>query len=191
MADAEQKRYDVILADPPWAVNQRTTFWSQTAAAAYRKMSTADLCALPVRDLGKDRSVLLLWSIASTLPDALQIMEAWGYRFATVLFVWVKVTANGKLATTRPNAFYSRKAAEYVLVGRRGPPPQTQRSVADVLIAPKREHSRKPGAFFTRLDEWLGDTYPDRIELFAREARPGWDAWGDELGLFDAASASQ
>ena len=187
-----QRQYDVIVADPPWNDPGCERFWPQTAAASYPRMTKAALQALPVSTLGNDTSLLLMWTIASRLDEAIELIACWGYRFVTVLFVWVKTNAAGDaLVYNKPNAYYPRKCCEYVLLGRRGAAPLSQCPLGDVIMAPRRDHSRKPDEFFTNVEAWLGGTFPARIELFSREIRPGWDAVGNELHMFTAASLEE
>ena len=57
----------------------------------------------------------------------------------------------------------------------------------EVILAPVREHSRKPDEFYRRVERYCDGPFAD---LFARERRPGWDAWGDQIDLFSGNSAS-
>src|SRR5215469_18258890 len=89
--------YACIAADCPW----RFATWSennQTRAAAnhYRLMSIEDLCALPVQHLAAEDSLLFLWAINTMIPQALQVMEAWGFRYSTMVFTWAKTTRNAQ-----------------------------------------------------------------------------------------------
>jgi hypothetical protein len=45
-----------------------------------------------------------------------------------------------------------------------------------------REHSRKPEEFYQMITERAPDLR--RVDVFAREKREGWDAWGDEVEKF-------
>lgn len=47
-----------------------------------------------------------------------------------------------------------------------------------MIIAPKREHSRKPDEMRKMIETV---SYEPRIELFARERWKGWDACGNEI----------
>ena len=76
---------------------------------------------------------------------------------------------------------YLRQQHEHLLLGKRGlgivPDPSTLSS--SVIQASRREHSRKPEKAYDIVELM----YPDlpKIELFARQARPGWQAWGNEV----------
>jgi len=141
-------------------------------------MPIEDICSFPVIDLAAKDSVLALWAISPMLPDALRVMESWGFRYKTVLFVWVK----GRIGL----GYYTRAGAELCLLGTRGGLlSRIDRGVPQVIHAKPREHSRKPDEAAERLERLFGDI--PRIELFARAKRPGWEVWGDELTCFNLA----
>lgn len=141
----------------------------------YRTMSTDEIAALPVGDLVAKDAHLYLWATAAMLPDALDVMEAWGFGYRTAA-VWVKVTAAGA-PDGRGLGHYHRNAHELLLFGVRG---RLSTAVAqpNVIVERKRGHSRKPEAAF-RLIERASPA--PRLELFARRRRRGWTAWGDGL----------
>lgn len=192
--DMPAKQYDVITADPPWPnltcyfANPRSGL--QTQSNAYPRMTVAELSALPIARLGKDNSYLCMWVLSYMLEEGIEVMRAWGYTFKTVLFCWVK-RKNGRLYHTKPNGYYPAKCTELVLVGTRGTIPRTWNFCVDVIEGEVRENSRKPDEYFQAVDTWLGDTCPDRIELFAREPRPGWDCWGNQVDHFAKSMADE
>jgi N6-adenosine-specific RNA methylase IME4 len=83
--------------------------------------------------------------------------------------------------------FTTRKNAEFCLIGKRGKSVRRSASVHEVIIEPRREHSRKPEKFYDRIQQY---SEGPRLELFGRQSRPGFDVWGDESDLFDAESGS-
>lgn len=108
-------------------------------------------------------------------------MEAWGFRYVTAAFVWVKTYAkSGKLFWGM--GAYTRANAEVCLLGVKDnfkAAVQVQaHNVHQVIMAPFEGHSKKPDEARRRIVQLLGDV--PRIELFARECADGWDAWGDE-----------
>lgn len=174
--------YDLILADPPWAY---IAAWPRrgNAAAHYATMDYAALCALPVADIAAQRSVLILWATALMLPQALQLMGAWGFQYRGVFCTWVKTTANGSSCVGC--GFYTRNGSEFALLGVRGRRiTQLRRGgrkdVRQVLHAPRAQHSRKPVEVH-RMAEAVFPGAKRRIELFARARVDGWDAWGNEI----------
>ncbi len=171
--------YDLIMADPPW----RFDLWSAKGAAKapqahYACMALADIKALPVGDLARGDALLWLWATHPMLPQALEVMAAWGARYVTS-GVWVKKTRTGKLAFGA--GYRLRSASEPFLLGTWGNP-ETVPVVRTAIEGLAREHSRKPEEAFAEAERLMPRAF--RCELFSRSWRPGWDAWGDEAGKF-------
>jgi N6-adenosine-specific RNA methylase IME4 len=165
------KRLDRILADPAWRYEHSPYgTHSRSVEEHYPTMALEDICALPVSQLAADNAMLFLWSPTPMLEQAFTVIRAWGFEFRTA-FVWVKPTGTG---------LYLRQRHEHLLVARRGefPTPEPANRPTSVIEAPRREHSRKPDQAY----ELIERMYPGlaRIELFARQARPGWSRWGKE-----------
>jgi site-specific DNA-methyltransferase (adenine-specific) len=174
------KKYTVILIDPPWAYNARRntrTRFRGGAMAHYRTMTADELCGLPIRDIAADSSALILWAVWPKLPEALRVIEAWGFRYTTVAFNWFKTTK--KEAPCFGVGYYAKSNSEIALLGIRGKMKPVSNRVSQVIVSERREHSRKPDAVRDKIVELFGDV--PRIELFARERAPGWDALGNEL----------
>jgi len=113
-------------------------------------------------------------------------MREWGFTYSTVGFVWHKITKDG--ASRIAKGYTTRTSTEPCLFGRRGAMPKVHdRGIDQFLEAEPREHSRKPAAFRSLLRDLFGDDVL-RLEMFARETAPGWDAYGDQIGLFDEAA---
>jgi N6-adenosine-specific RNA methylase IME4 len=146
-------------------------------------MSLTELSCLvvgewPVQDIGADDSALFLWTTAPMFNTALQLMGAWEYDYKTVAFTWVKPTAGGHWAWGMGN--HTRANAEFCLLGMRGRLRRVSASVHSLVVAMRREHSRKPDEVRDRITKLYGDV--PRIELFARgQAADGWDCHGDEV----------
>lgn len=165
------KRYGVILADPPWAFEpySRETGMDRAADNHYPTMRLEDIKALKVP--AADDCVLFLWATAPMLPEALEVMAAWGFTYKSNC-VWVKDKAG--------TGYWFRSQHELLLVGTRGnipaPAPGTQYS--SVIEAKVGAHSEKPDVFA----EMIARMFPTlpAIELFARQRRLGWRAWGYE-----------
>jgi len=175
------KRYRVIYADPPWSYGDRCLH----RGGAERHYPTLDLGALSllrVDRLALPDSALFLWATSPMMPEAITVMRAWGFRYTTVAFVWEKTTGEG--AAAMGMGHWTRANAEYVLLGIRGRPKRASASVPQIIRAPRAEHSRKPAEIRRRIDELI---LGRRIELFARERAPGWDAWGLEVESTKAA----
>ncbi len=141
-------------------------------------MSVKEICALPVADIAAVDSALFLWAVLPLLPEALRVIEAWGFSFRTTAFVWIKPNriAPGWAVGT---GFWTRANAEICLLGIKGKPQRQAKDVRQLIIEPRREHSRKPDETRDRIVRLMGDL--PRVELFARQATPGWDVWGNEV----------
>jgi len=93
--------YQIIVADPPWWYSSRRLIRKDSgkptcgigAELHYDLLKTEDLCALPIRDILGKECLLFLWATCPLLPDALQVMDSWGFEYATVGFVWVKLNS--------------------------------------------------------------------------------------------------
>lgn len=94
-----EKKYAVIYADPPWSYRQHGTGPKSRGNAAqhYHTMTVEDICALPVRQLaGGQGCALFMWATFPTIPDALKVMDAWGFTYKTAAFVWIKNTSRAE-----------------------------------------------------------------------------------------------
>lgn len=169
------KKYNVIYADPPWRYQQKNL--QGTAEKHYSTMSIDELCALPVEQIADKDCILFLWATFPMLAEALQLIKAWGFKYKTVAFVWLK--KNKKSPTWFYGmGFWTRSNAEICLLAKRGKPKRKSAGVHQFIISPIEEHSKKPDETRDRIVELMGDVL--RIELFARQKTPGWDVWGNE-----------
>lgn len=140
--------FDLIMVDPPWQFTARSAkgVTAKSAGGHYRCMSLGDIAALPVATLAARDCLLWLWATNPMLPEALSVMEAWGFTYKTGGH-WVKRTRHGKLAFG--TGYVLRCAGEPFLIGTIGRPRAT-RSVRSVIEGQLREHSRKPEEAFAR-----------------------------------------
>jgi len=165
--------------DPPWTYR----VWSKkgpgrSAENHYPTMSLSDICALPVADLAAKDCVLFLWATFPNLPEAFEVIKAWGFTYKTVAFVWCKRNRkSGSFFTGL--GYYTRANAEICLLATRGSPKRISRSVHQIIDTPIERHSKKPDEARKRIVELMGDV--PRIELFARERADGWDCFGNEV----------
>lgn len=175
------RRYGVILADPPW----RFRTWGEhnqkkSASRHYPLMTTESLCALPVHQLAARDCALVLWAVQAMIPQALLTLEAWGFTFKT-MGAWAKRSrADGGWAFG--TGYILRSTAEFYIIGTRGKPRTAARDVRNLIVAPAREHSRKPDQMHDNLDRMF--PLSARCELFARTLREGWESWGYETDKF-------
>lgn len=182
--------YRVIYADPPW--NYRTyTLTSSTRSARrhYPTMAIEDIKALPVRKAAARDCHLFLWTTWPHLVQALDVMSAWGFRYSSNAFTWVKLRrqAADVMFMTRDDfpmllGRTTRKNTELCLLGRRGSPRRLAGDIPELVISPLRQHSRKPDEIRDLIRRYAEGPY---LEMFSRSSAPGWDAWGLEVGKFD------
>jgi N6-adenosine-specific RNA methylase IME4 len=182
--------YGAVYADPPWRF---ATFSEKgkgrSAEAHYDCMSLPEIKAMPVARWGARDCTLFLWTTDPMLRHALDVIEAWGFAYKTVAFYWVKLNRNrsgGMLLSQRDfftgMGFWTRANPELCLLATRGKPQRRATDVAKLLIAARREHSRKPDETYGRIERLVEGPY---LELFARATRSGWDRVGNQTGLFD------
>jgi N6-adenosine-specific RNA methylase IME4 len=151
-------------------------------------MSLAEIEALPVASWAAPDAVLLMWATDPLLDRALEVIRSWGFTYKTVGFYWAKLNRGraGLMLCERDFftglGFWTRANPEPCLLATRGQPKRRSGAVRKLVIAPRREHSRKPDEVHARIEQLCEGPY---LELFARQSRPGWDAWGMQAGLFD------
>lgn len=177
------KKYRTILVDPPWRfIKYSEVDPSRSAEAHYPVMSFTDILALPVAYHAADDCVLLLWTTDPMLEQAFAVIRAWQFTFKTVGFYWAKPNRKSP-GWFAGMGYWTRANPEQCLLATRGQPKRKHKDVAKLIVAPRREHSRKPDEAITRIERLLDGPY---LELFARTARPGWDGYGDQLDKFSA-----
>ncbi len=167
-------KYRVLYADPPWKYSgdqHAKESQATTLGTHYPSMATDEICALPVSDIADNNAVLFLWSTSPFLPEALEVIDAWGFKYKASM-VWDKVKHNvGHYVSVRH---------EFLLIATRGSCIPDNRKLCDSVHTEERtEHSKKPEHFRAVID----DIYRDgkRIELFRRGPAMGkWEAWGNE-----------
>jgi N6-adenosine-specific RNA methylase IME4 len=180
------KQYAIIYADPPWAFKSWASGGARQCAGRvlgnrlppYPCMRVGDICELPVDGLCQPDSILFLWAVYPMLPEAFRVIEAWGFSFKTVAFTWAKTNPSGT-GYHFGLGFWTRANPEICLLATKGRPKRVSAAVPNLIVSPRRDHSRKPDEVRDRIVQLCGDL--PRIELFARAMTPGWDAWGDEL----------
>lgn len=188
-------KFDLIAADPPWHFKN----WSgdsagemvdrgHGAARHYPTMTIDDICQLPVDQIAAPDSVLLLWMVWTHLPEALQVIGAWGFTYKSRAFTWAKANPSG-FGFWMGMGYHTRANDEVCLLATRGKGLQRKdRAVRSLIYAPVQEHSKKPEAFYSRSERLYGEV--DRVELFSRRKRDGWSHWGNEVDSDIEMSAS-
>ncbi len=174
--------FGCILADPPWAFKSfsgKTGTPHRSANDHYVTMPWEDIAALPVQEVAAKDCALFMWVVDSHLDVAIELARAWGFEFKTRAFTWRKLTSTGIARIGM--GYWTRKQTEMCWLFTRGKPKRLSKGVREIIDAQRREHSRKPDEQYERIEALVGGP---RLELFARTARPGWSAWGNETQRF-------
>src|SRR5882672_2451453 len=167
-----RQHFRFSLVDPPWPYEVRSPKGEDRGAVQhYECMTIPEIMALPVGDYAELDSWLGLWITGPLLVRGthVDVMEAWGFTPSGIGWSWAKTTQDGKSwhmglgHTTRHNI-------ELCLLGRRGNAWRRSRSVRELIVAPVREHSRKPD-IHPRIEQFTWGPY---LELFGRQQRKGW-----------------
>ncbi len=166
--------YPVIYTDPPWQYEHPPIGASNRSIENhYPTMSLDEICALPgLAEHVPENAVLFLWATAPKLAECFEVIDAWGFTYRTCM-VWVK----DKIGM----GYHARNQHEVLLIAKRGQfaPPEPADRPPSVVNAPRGEHSAKPEVFY----ELIERMYPDKpwLEVFARNQRPGWATYGNQL----------
>ena len=185
-------KYGAILADPPWSFKA----WSgdalpeQGGRCSLPTMGFLDISDLPVSDYAADDCALFCWIVWPSMPEALKVIEAWGFTYKTCAFAWLKGTTlplfpEEPMRDKMGMGYWTRANSEVCLLATRGKPKRKHADVRQVIQAPLREHSRKPDEQYERIERLVDGPY---LEMFARQSWPGWDVWGNQTDKFEAAS---
>lgn len=164
--------FRVIVADPPWAFYKRYADFTHRCAAPYPQMELAEIKNLPVENIVCDDAILWLWVPNAHLPDAFEVITAWGFQYKTAL-TWGK----NRIGV----GDWLRGQRERCLFAVRGKPTVSLTNQSTLLKADIREHSRKPEEFYSLVEALCPGS---KVELFARTQREGWVSHGDQATLF-------
>lgn len=186
-------RYGAILADPPWSFDvwSKDTGNGRSPSAHYETQSWDDLAALPVAKLAAEDCCLFTWVCWPSLPQAMKVIEAWGFTYKTCAFDWMKADNRQpsffveEVPAQVGMGYWTRANTEPCLLATRGSPKRINADVRQGIIAPRRQHSRKPDGIHERIERLVSGPY---CELFARQKRKGWDVWGNQTDKFGAAA---
>jgi|DEB0MinimDraft_6_1074348.scaffolds.fasta_scaffold28456_3 N6-adenosine-specific RNA methylase IME4 len=162
--------FDVVAMDPPWPYGRKYDPETSRVANPYPEMSIEEISAIEVPCKGD--SVLLLWTTHMFLPDAFGLLRKWGFDYKATL-VWNKEKMG--------MGHWVRMQCEFCLIAVKGRPYWQNTKYRDILNEPRREHSRKPDAFFEMINEV---THGSRLEYFSREQRENWHIYGNDTEKF-------
>jgi len=186
-----EKKYQVFYVDPPWKHRDSTFAKRKTGSGMqsniapelrYPTMSMSELKTLqvegvPIQELAAPDAALFLWTTGPKMNEAVELLDAWGFRYVSIAFVWHKLTKNAKERTTL--ARWTLGSTEFVLMGRKGKIKPASRKIRQFVEAEVKGHSAKPEEVRRRIEQLLPDL--PKIELFHRgDCPPGWDCWGNE-----------
>ena len=170
------KKYSIIYADPAWNYDIDKGNLQGSTKNHYETMTIEEIKNLPVNEIADDNCYLFLWTTSPTLKQALEVIDAWGFTYKTVAFVWEKSNFNGMGL-----GHYTRTSTEFVLLGKKGTLKRKSAKVKQNYKSYSKHHSEKPNEIRNRIIQLLGDL--TKIELFARTKIHGWDVWGDDKNL--------
>lgn len=167
-------KFRCIVADPPWPYDVRSDDPTHRGAMPYHRMTVGDICAMPVElRAHSEGCVLFLWTTNAFMEHAPQVVRSWGFEWKTVL-TWKKP----KMGVGN----YLRNITEHCIIAVRGKPVIGEASATNTTLLeapnPTGEHSDKPEEFYLLVEKLCQGS---KLELFAREARPGWTVWGSEV----------
>tara|TARA_R110002020_G_scaffold159981_1_gene344224 strand:+ start:10813 stop:11355 length:543 start_codon:yes stop_codon:yes gene_type:complete len=174
-----KKKYDIILADPPWYFKSYSKKGeNRNATKHYPCMEFNDLLDLDINSIASVDCVLFMWVVDPLLEKSFELIKKWGFTYKTVAFTWAKKNK------TNDNLFmglgyWTRSNPEMCLLATKGKPKRFFKNVKQLIIDKRREHSRKPDCSRDRIVQLCGDK--PRIELFARQKVVGWDNWGNHF----------
>lgn len=159
--------YTTIMADPPWTFRHRST----RGGVPYPTLSVQQLRGMgpQIHKLAATNAHLYLWTTHVHLPDALQVMDARGYRYIQPIQWFKEAMGLG---------YYFRNYTELLLFAVRGNLRLLRRDLPDYIVERRTDHSRKPQAAYRLIE---AASPGPRLELFARQRRDDWHAWGDEV----------
>lgn len=182
-------KYGAILADPPWRYEVWAEGSKRNASHHYPLMQNEDISNMPIADLAAKDCVLFMWVTWPKLIEALEVIKAWGFEYKTCGFCWIKAdNKQPDMFKSEINpyvgmGYWTRANSEPCLLATRGKPKRINADVRQGIIAPRREHSRKPDGVHEAIERLVSGPY---CELFGRQQRKGWDVWGNQTDKFGA-----
>ncbi len=167
------------MLTPPWEFRNYSDALQGTARQHFGTMPLDWIKALPVAPLTTKDCALLLWATGPLLPEAFEVISAWGFTYKTVAFNWIKTNPNGE-GLRVGNWYWTLAGSEICLLATKGSPTRIAKDVRQVFQAPVTRHSEKPEEARRRIERLLCGPY---LELFARRKVEGWYTWGDEIAV--------
>ena len=172
------EKYSIIYADPPWQYKDPKGNNPAMGGITYPTMLLEDIKKLPIVGLADKDCALFLWVTMPMLREGLEVIDAWGFKYTTCAFTWVKLNPSGE-GIYSGLGHWTNGNAELCLFAKRGHPVRVGKNIKQIVLAARGRHSAKPSEVRKRIVLLMGDV--PRIELFAREEVEGWDCWGNEV----------
>ena len=177
-------KFKIIYADPPYKFGSSIyqdggRKFNKSLNNYYPTLSLKQIKELPVQNIADENCILFCWTTDSHIPECLEIINAWSFKFKTIGFVWVKKYKSGSYCYNFSP--YTLKSTEICLIGLKGLLKNIKKSnnIKSLVFAERTKHSKKPDCVRDRIVELCGDL--PRIELFARNKTKGWTVWGNEI----------
>lgn len=203
--------YDVILMDCPWQFQTYSDKGKDRSPDKHYEVQDLNwIKSLPIKKLANPKCVLFMWAIDPMVPEALDCMKSYGFKYVTVGFYWAKLNKSAKREAINVDkdlfmglGYYGRANTETCFLGEvgyedqemqmcllgrlpKGAPKRESASVRKLHFDYRREHSRKPASIHDKIDQLFGKE-TKKLEIFGREEREGWDIFGDQVGHFNEA----
>lgn len=179
-----EKKYNIIYADPPWKFGSKELqkYGGIRFTSIDKHYKTQDkewIKELPVASISDVDCALFMWTTDAHIKEAIETIEAWGFKYITIAFVWEKLTVTGK--TVCNLGAWTMKNYEICLFGTKGAMLKHKKvnNIQQKVLEERTRHSKKPDKVRWNIEVLFGDM--PRIELFARVKNKGWDAWGNEI----------
>ena len=175
-----RKLYQIIYCDPPWDYKGQTQHTgrggtkSGGAISHYPTMTVSEMKKLNVKDIADPEGCLMfMWTSSPHLDQAIDLMKAWGFDYATIGFIWDKQRLNP--------GYYTLSQCEICIIGKlnRIPKPRGARNIQQLVSIKRTRHSQKPGEVRERIVQMFPKQ--NKLEMFARRKAKGWDSWGNEV----------
>ena len=178
------KKFGVIIADPPWKFSddlkyERMDKTRRGASSMYPTLSLSEICALPVNELAEENALCALWVPSAFLKAGIDVLEGWGFTYKQ-LWIWGKRSKSNPLNLAFGMGRLARNCHEPCLIGIKGKYTKflKNHSQRNLFMHTSLPHSSKPESIQDSLElmfpQW------DKLELFARRARPAWTCIGNE-----------
>jgi N6-adenosine-specific RNA methylase IME4 len=194
-----ETKFKVLYSDNPlWYANRKTggernnkTKFGGGAQKHYPLMKDEELLAMSpvIKNISTENSAMFMWATMPKLDFCIELLKAWGFRYTTTAFVWVKpvqdwkeeVSKGKQLRWKNGPGFYTGSNSEIVILGVKGSMQPNKKMLDSVIIEPVREHSRKPDEVKKRIELMYDGP---RLEMFARTETVGWESWGNQTSKF-------